>query len=90
MNRLNSFAEFFVSSPTSDRRRKFVSAHSPNVVRVLGEFPKIEADGLIALKLVEEAANRELQPTGELVIGVDVTRFGTTKLSFSRELEIVR
>ena len=45
-------------------------------VRVLGEFPKVEADGLIALELVEAAANRELTPFGELVIGVDVARFG--------------
>lgn len=46
-------------------------------VRVLGEFPKAEADGLIALELVEAAMNRENEnPIGELVIGVDVARFG--------------
>lgn len=45
-------------------------------VRVYGEFPKTEADGLIALELVEAAVNRELTPSGDLVIGVDVARFG--------------
>ena len=45
-------------------------------VRVLGEFPKAESDGLIALEWVESAMNREPNYTGELVIGVDVARFG--------------
>lgn len=45
-------------------------------VRVLGEFPKTEADGLIALELVEAATNREPVYLGELVIGVDPARFG--------------
>ena len=45
-------------------------------VRVLGEFPKTEADGLIALELVEAAMNREPTYLGDLVIGVDVARFG--------------
>ena len=45
-------------------------------VRVYGEFPKSEADGLIALELVEAAMAREPVYLGELVIGVDVARFG--------------
>ena len=45
-------------------------------VRVYGEFPKAESDGLIALELVEAAMNREENLRGELVIGVDVARFG--------------
>lgn len=45
-------------------------------VRVYGEFPKAESDGLIALELVEAAMNREPDYSGELVIGVDVARFG--------------
>lgn len=45
-------------------------------VRVLGEFPKAEADGLIALEYVEAAINREPVYLGDLVIGVDVARFG--------------
>ena len=45
-------------------------------VRVLGEFPKAEADGLIALELVEAATMRELEPEGDLHVGVDVARFG--------------
>ena len=45
-------------------------------VRVYGEFPKAEADGLIALELVEAAMSREPVYLGELVVGVDVARFG--------------
>ena len=45
-------------------------------VRVFGEFPKSEADGIIALELVENAVNREFEAVGELAIGVDVARFG--------------
>lgn len=45
-------------------------------VRVLGEFPKAEADGLIALEWVEAAMTREPLYEGDLVIGVDVARFG--------------
>ena len=45
-------------------------------VRVFGEFPKAEADGLIALEWVETAMNREPEYKGDLVLGVDVARFG--------------
>lgn len=45
-------------------------------VRVFGEFPKAEADGLIALEHVEAAIAREPVYLGDLVIGVDVARFG--------------
>lgn len=45
-------------------------------VRVLGEFPKAEHDGLIALEHVEAAMIREPVHHGDLVLGVDVARFG--------------
>lgn len=45
-------------------------------VRVLGEFPKAQADGLIALEHVEAAFNREPTFKGSLSIGVDVARQG--------------
>lgn len=45
-------------------------------VRVFGEFGKAEADGLIALELVESAMAREPVYLGELVLGVDPARFG--------------
>lgn len=45
-------------------------------VRVLGEFPKQAADGLIPLEHVEEAMTREPTFNGELVLGVDLARFG--------------
>jgi len=45
-------------------------------VRVLGEFPKGESDGLIDLESVERAINRNGSYAGEVIIGVDVARFG--------------
>ena len=45
-------------------------------VRVLGEFPAQEAAGLIPLELVEAAMAREPDFDGELILGVDLARFG--------------
>lgn len=49
-------------------------------VRVLGEFPPQGDDGLLSLKWVEEAQNREIVTDAETdapcEIGVDVARFG--------------
>ena len=45
-------------------------------VRVFGEFPKAQADGLIPLELVEAAMAREPVFNGDLAMGVDVARFG--------------
>ena len=49
-------------------------------VRVLGEFPKAEPDGLIPLELVEAAmmrdADMEADPETMLEIGADIARFG--------------
>ena len=55
-------------------------------VRVYGEFPKAESDGLIALELVEAAVNREENLRGELVIGVDVARFGDDETVFAARI----
>lgn len=49
-------------------------------VRVLGEFPKAEPDGLIPLELVEAAmmrdADTEADPDNMLDVGADIARFG--------------
>lgn len=45
-------------------------------VRVLGEFPQGESDGLIGLDLAERATNRIGTCQGDVIIGVDVARFG--------------
>ena len=66
-----------VSNEYCQRLIKSYGADSDVVrVRVLGEFPKAESDGLIALEHVEAAMNREPVYLGDLVIGVDVARFG--------------
>lgn len=46
-------------------------------VRVLGEFPLTEDDGVISLGLVEAAVDRQVSPTDSGVVwGLDVARFG--------------
>lgn len=50
-------------------------------VRVLGEFPKAEPDGLIALELVEAAMmrdtlNDDVKQSNTVFIGADIARFG--------------
>lgn len=48
-------------------------------VRVLGEFPKAEPDGLIPLELIESAMMREAQKESGadiLYVGADIARFG--------------
>ena len=79
------YATFKVSSADSNRVaneycerliRQYGADSDVVRVRVFGEFPKTEADGLIALELVEAACNREFEAVGKLVIGVDVARFG--------------
>lgn len=53
-------------------------------VRVLGEFPKAEPDGLIPLELVEAAMMRELPDDHDamLEIGADIARFGDDETIF--------
>ena len=48
-------------------------------VRVLGLPPQGEEEAFISYKLVEDAVNREVEPDGPLVIGVDVARYGSDK-----------
>jgi len=45
-------------------------------VRVLGEFPDQNAKGLIALAWVESALDRDMEPVGQAVAGLDVGRGG--------------
>jgi len=52
------------------------------LVKVRGEFPKSESDTLIALNHIEEAFTRELDTTGEKLLGVDVARFGGDLTAF--------
>lgn len=46
-------------------------------VRVLGNFPPQGEDSLINLQWVEEAFARDMAPSGEAILGVDVARFGS-------------
>ena len=57
-------------------------------VRVLGEFPKSEPDGLIPLELVEAAMMRDLDIdyNSMLHVGADIARFGDDETIFVLEL----
>lgn len=58
-------------------KRKYREGSDVYRVRVLGEFPRKEADTFIALEIAELAKESKVQPTGDtLHIGVDVARFG--------------
>lgn len=46
-------------------------------VRVLGEFPRGDDDTVIPIELVQSAIGRDVRPTGNIVWGLDVARFGT-------------
>lgn len=46
-------------------------------VRVLGEFPDQAEDALIAMRWVTAAMEREIEPAGDCVLGVDIARYGT-------------
>lgn len=46
-------------------------------VRVLGEFPKVDASSFISLYAARQAAERDVVPSSDpIVLGVDVARFG--------------
>lgn len=45
-------------------------------IRILGDFPTEEADSVIPLHLIEAATQRRVEPTGLIVWGLDVARFG--------------
>ena len=66
-----------------EERRKVWGEENPIYqARVLGEFPDEGEDTLIALSLVEAAAHREMEdsdPSGPVVVAVDVARFGSDK-----------
>ncbi|CEH29478.1 terminase B [Aneurinibacillus migulanus] len=58
-------------------KRKYNEGSDVWRVRVLGEFPKAEANAFIPLEFAEEAKASGIEPTGDtLHIGVDVARYG--------------
>ena len=53
-------------------------------VRVLGEFPLEDDDAVIPLHLIEEAAVRDVEPSGPVVWGVDIARFGSDRSALAK------
>ena len=52
------------------------------LIKVKGQFPKSEVDTLISIAEVEAAFIREVSPSGEKMLGVDVARFGNDRTAF--------
>lgn len=54
-------------------------------VRVLGEFPTTEDNGVISLGLIEAACGRDIQPSHSgMVWGLDVARFGDDSTALAK------
>ena len=53
-------------------------------VRVLGEFPTEEENSVIPLHLIESAVGRRVEPTGKIVWGLDVARFGEDRTALCK------
>ena len=63
----------------ADRRAEW-GARSPQYIGgVLGKFPEGLDDVLVPLRAATEAAGRRLAPSGQVVLGCDVARFGHDK-----------
>ncbi|MFC1712105.1 hypothetical protein ACFL6S_00485, partial [Candidatus Poribacteria bacterium] len=59
------------------------------ISRVLGDFPPAGENQVIPLNLCEEAARREVQPDGQMELGVDVALFGTDLTVYTRKSGLV-
>jgi len=67
-------------SPTWVEERKGWGEGSPLwTAKILGEFPDESDDDLIPLSWVQRARERELAPDGEISLGVDVARAGSSE-----------
>jgi hypothetical protein len=73
-------------SPTwvDERRQRWGEASPVYRSKVLGEFPDVGEDTLIAPGLVLEAQARNLPPEGELQFGIDVARYGKDETTIYR------
>lgn len=53
-------------------------------VRIAAEFPKADDDAVIPLELVEAAVTRDVRPTGAVIWGLDVARFGDDRTALCK------
>ena len=65
-----------------DMRERWGEDNDQYKIRVLGDFPSIQEDTIIAMKSVEDAIANKETGVGEIVIGVDVARFGSDFTAF--------
>jgi len=69
---------YLVSKQWVEDKKKEWGEDSPLYqVRILGNFPDQAEDSLISLTWIENAINRDIEPNGDRVIGLDISRFGS-------------
>ena len=61
--------------------RRYQTDSPVYAVRVLGDFPVVDSDAILALELVNSALTRDVEPTwtGSPVYGLDIARYGSDK-----------
>lgn len=70
------------NSPFTDKDQieqkiaQFGPNHTMTKVDIEGEFPDSNSDSYLTLAEVQDAINREIEPAGDIFIGVDPARFG--------------
>ena len=74
----------------ADRKAEWGARSAQYVGGVLGEFPEGLDDVLVSLRAATEAAGRSLAPSGQVVLGCDVARFGHDKTVVVRRQGPVR
>ena len=75
----------------ADRKDEWGEESPLYVGSVLGKFPDNLEDAVVPLWAAMEAAKRELEPDGPLVVGCDVARFGHDKtVAVRREGPVAR
>ena len=66
------------------RKDEWGEEHPLFISRCEGNFPKEGERQVIGLTLCEDAANRDIQPEGDIYLGVDVARYGDDLTVYTR------
>jgi len=67
-----------------DMGKKYGKDSNIYKVRVLGEFPSEDDDAVIPLHLIEDAVDRDVRPSGDIVWGLDVARQGGDRCALAK------
>lgn len=73
-----------------DKKRDWGESSPMYISKVLGRFPEFNTDGLIPIKWIREAQERNLSPSGPVEVGVDVGGGGNSNVLYVRRGPVVR